>query len=36
MKLEITIYITRSIFCEFKLYGVNNNKINAHIHDIVI
>ena len=25
-----------SIFCEFKLYGVNNNKINAHIHDIVI
>ena len=25
-----------SIFCEFKLYGVNNNKINTHIHDIVI
>ena len=25
-----------SIFCEFKLYGVNNNKINVHIHDIVI
>ena len=25
-----------SIFCEFKLYGVNNNKINTHILDIVI
>ena len=25
-----------SIFCKFKLYGVNNNKINTHILDIVI
>ena len=25
-----------SIFCEFKLYGVNNNKINTRILDIVI
>ena len=25
-----------SVFCEFKLYGANNNKINTHILDIVI